>query len=309
MSTLDARNDESVGVENARNTAVTWLDGAFVEPEKAVISVFDHGLLYGDGCFEGIRAYNGRIFKLGAHLDRMWTSASELRLDPPFSRDEIESAIRESMERLGRKDAYIRLVFTRGVGTLGLHPFHCPKSTAFIITDSITLYPKEMYDEGMEIIVAHRRRVPVCCLDPRVKSLNYLNNIMAKVEAIDAGVLEALMLNMDGEVSECTGDNIFIVKDGVISTPPVSAGILVGVTRQYIINTIAPSCGFEVQERPIQLDDVFGADELFLTGTAAEIIGVRRVGDRTIGSGSVGDVTRRLSTAFSEIVSENAPED
>ncbi len=286
-----------------------WLDGKLVAADEARISVFDHAVLYGDGCFEGIRAYGGRIFKLKSHLDRMYASAQKIRLTPTYSRDEIERAIRGALDANGLSDAYIRLVFTRGVGTLGLHPFHCPKPSAFVITDTIELYPPELYESGMAVIVAKRRRVPVVSLDPAIKSLNYLNNILAKIEAIDAGVLEAIMLNVEGEVSECTGDNIFVVRDGRLITPSASAGILHGVTRRYVMEELGPALGHVVEERPMKLDEILGADEVFLTGTAAEIIGVNRIDGHKIGGGGVGPVTRALEAEFRKRVSSNAPED
>ncbi len=286
-----------------------WIDGELVASDKARISVFDHAVLYGDGCFEGIRAYGGRVFKLKSHLDRMYASAEKIRLTPSYSKDEIEQAIRHALDVNGLSDAYIRLVFTRGVGTLGLHPFQCPKPTAFVITDTIQLYPPELYESGMAVIVAKRRRVPIESLDPAIKSLNYLNNILAKIEAIDADVLEAIMLNIDGQVSECTGDNIFVVRDGRLITPSASAGILHGVTRRYVMDELGPALGHPVEERPMQLDEILGADEVFLTGTAAEIIGVTRIDEHTIGSGVVGPVTRGLETEFRKRVSSNAPED
>jgi len=286
-----------------------WLDGTFVESSEANVSVFDHGLLYGDGCFEGIRIYNGRILKLRSHVVRMFRSAAAIRLQPQHTIDEMEEIIRETVAINEQRDGYIRLVFTRGKGTLGLNPFLCPTATVFVIVEKIKLYPTEMYEDGMSIIVAKRPRVPIECLDPQVKSLNYLNNILAKIEAIDEGVLEALMLNQDGEVAECTGDNIFVIKDGEISTPPVSAGILNGITRKLVIDDIAPALEYEVIERTITLDEVFDADEVFLTGTACEVIGVSHVGDKVIGCGKVGVITHSLENQFRKMVSENAPED
>ncbi|MHC4946717.1 MAG: branched-chain-amino-acid transaminase [Planctomycetota bacterium] len=286
-----------------------WLDGRLVPRTEATVSVFDHGLLYGDGCFEGIRAYDGRIFKLGSHLDRMYRSAERIRLAPAYGRDEIEAAIRETMAANGLRDAYIRLVFTRGVGTLGLHPFLCPRPGTFVIADQIQLYPASLYDHGMRVIVARRPRIPVECLDPAIKSLNYLNNILAKIEAIDANVLEAIMLNTDGWVSECTGDNIFVVRDGRIATPPTEAGMLHGITRQFVIDELAPALGHRVEERMMRLDELLAADEVFLTGTAAEIIGVSRVDEHVIGTGAVGPITRSLIDAFHARVRANAPED
>ena len=286
-----------------------WIDGQLVPEDEAKVSVMDHGLLYGDGCFEGIRIYNGRIFKLGSHLRRMWDSAEEIRLQSPYSMEEVERAIRETVSANQLTDGYIRLVFTRGVGTLGLHPFLCPVPTVFVIADTIKLYPQELYESGMQIIVAERRRVPRECLDPQIKSLNYLNNILAKIEAIDAGVLEALMLNMEGWVSECTGDNVFVVKDGAVFTPPPDAGILNGITRQFLIDDLGPSLGLPIQEKLFRLEEVYQADELFLTGTAAEVIGVTRIGDRVIGDGTVGPITRRFVSEFRARVSADAPED
>jgi len=285
-----------------------WLNGTFVESEDAQVSVFDHGLLYGDGCFEGIRVYNGRIFKLRSHLKRLFESAEAIRLQPGYSIDELEEHVRATVQINDQKDGYIRLVITRGTGTLGLNPFLCPTATVFIIVENIKLYTDEMYREGMSIIVAKRPRIPAQCLDPKVKSLNYLNNILAKIEAIDAGVLEALMLNLDGEVSECTGDNIFIIKDGEISTPPISSGILHGITRQFVIEEVTPALGIAVQERTIQLDEVFVADEVFLTGTAAEVIGVSHIGDDVVGEGKVGPITLKLEKEFRRRVSQDAPE-
>jgi branched-chain amino acid aminotransferase len=286
-----------------------WMDGQLVDQDQARVSVYDHGLLYGDGCFEGLRVYDGRIFKLGAHLRRMYQSAEKIRLTPAYEPEQIAQAIRGCLKANNLKDAYIRLIFTRGAGTLGLHPFRCPKSGTIIIADKIQLYPDELYQNGMKVIVAQRPRIPIPCLDPAIKSLNYLNNILAKIEAIDAGVLEAIMLNTGGYVSECTGDNIFRVKNGQIATPPTEAGILHGVTRRYVIDELAPELGFAVQQRMMRLDEFFDADEVFLTGTAAEIIGVNQIDDRTIGSGEVGPVTRALEDEFRKRVRQNAPED
>lgn len=286
-----------------------WMNGSLVDSENATVSVFDHGLLYGDGCFEGIRIYNGKIFKLHSHVVRMFNSASAMRLQPGYTVEEIEDAVRETVAANDRQDGYIRLVFTRGVGTLGLNPFLCPTAAVFIIAEKIQLFPDEMYEEGVSIIVAQRPRVPIKCLDPNVKSLNYLNNILAKIEAIDAGCLEALMLNLEGEVAECTGDNIFIVKDGHIATPRKEAGILHGITRQYVIDEIASSLGHTIEERRITLDEVKDADELFLTGTAAEVIGVSHIEDEPVGSGDVGPITKTFEAEFRRRVSNDAPED
>ena len=286
-----------------------WIDGKLVDQADAKVSVYDHGLLYGDGCFEGIRAYDGRVLKLRSHLSRMYGSAERIRLKPAYGPEQIDKAIRDTLNANGMRDAYIRLIFTRGVGTLGLHPFRCPVPGTIVITDKIQLYPKELYDNGMKVIVAKRPRIPIACLDPAIKSLNYLNNILAKIEAIEANVLEAIMLNVDGYVAECTGDNIFIIKNGQIATPSAEAGILHGITRQYVLNEIAPEMGFEVTEKMMKLDEVLNADEVFLTGTAAEIIGVNQIDDRTIGNGNVGTITKKLAQEFRKRVTRNAPED
>jgi len=286
-----------------------WMDGELIDQDQAKVSVFDHGFLYGDGCFEGIRVYGGRIFKLRSHLERLYRSAEKLHLESPYSIDEIDRATRETVIANNIADGYIRLVFSRGVGTLGLNPFKCPKPGTVIIADSIALYPPELYETGMKVIVAERPRIPIRCLDPAIKSLNYLNNILAKVEAIEAGVLEAIMLNVDGYVSECTGDNIFIVKDGKLVTPPPEAGMLHGITREFVIDVIGPACGHGVETRMLRIEDVLAADEVFLTGTAAEIIGVNQVGDTVIGSGKVGSVTAKLVAEFRRRVQQDATED
>jgi len=289
--------------------ATIWFDGAIVPQHEAKVSVYDHGLLYGDGVFEGIRVYGGRVFKMQSHLRRLYESAERIRLAIPYTLAELEQALRDTVRASAKPDAYIRLVVTRGVGTLGLNPFTCPMPHVFIICDSIQLYPPQLYDTGMKVIVAKRPRIPVACLDPAIKSLNYLNNILAKIESIDAGVLEAIMLNTDGQVAECTGDNIFLVKDGAVVTPPPEAGLLNGVTRRFVIETLCPALGITCTERHLRLEDVYAADEVFLTGTAAEVIGVHAVGDRTIGSGHGGPVTQRLTAEFRRRVMADAPED
>tara|TARA_B100001059_G_scaffold103630_2_gene103491 strand:+ start:11015 stop:11965 length:951 start_codon:yes stop_codon:yes gene_type:complete len=286
-----------------------WLNGELVPAETASISIFDHGLLYGDGCFEGIRVYNSRIFKLRSHLVRMFESAQKIHLKPRWTMEEIEQAVRTTVAQNNITNGYVRLVFTRGVGTLGLNPFHCHKPTAFVIAADIALYPEDLYRDGLPVVIAKRRRIPVNCLNPEIKSLNYLNNILAKVEAIDAGVLEAIMLNERGEVAECTGDNIFLIKDGVISTPDTSAGMLHGVTRRFVIDTIAPAMGYDVVERPHEISEFLEADEVFLTGTAAEVIGVNKIDQTTIGNGSVGPITAKLTEKFRALVREDAAED
>jgi branched-chain amino acid aminotransferase len=286
-----------------------WLDGKLVDQADAKVSVYDHGLLYGDGCFEGIRAYDGRVLKLRSHLKRMFSSAERIRLKPAYTPEQIEKAIRDTLNANGMRDAYIRLIFTRGVGTLGLHPFRCPAPGTIVITDKIQLYPPELYENGMKVIVANRPRIPIACLDPAIKSLNYLNNILAKIEAIDAEVLEAIMLNVEGYVAECTGDNIFVIKDGKIATPSADAGILHGITRQFVVHEIGPALGYTVIEKLIKLDEVLSADEVFLTGTAAEVIGVNQIDDHKIGNGQVGPITKQLAQEFRKRVMKNAPED
>ena len=286
-----------------------WMDGNLVDPADAKVSVYDHGLLYGDGCFEGLRGYKGRIFKMESHLRRLEESAERIRMKVPYSRAELAQAMKETMAACGMQDCYIRLVVTRGAGTLGLNPFTCPRPGVIIIVDTIQLYPHELYKAGMKVIVAQRPRIPVECLDPAIKSLNYLNNILAKIEAIDAKVLEAIMLNTDGDVSECTGDNIFAIKGGRIHTPPTSAGILHGITRQFVIDDLAPAVGLPVDERRMVIEDLYTADEVFLTGTAAEIIGVSAIGDRVIGAGRMGPLTGKLEAEFRHRIEAGAPED
>lgn len=289
---------------------LVYVNGRMLPKSEASVSVFDHGLLYGDGVFEGIRVYNGKIFKLGQHLERLWRSAERIRLTIPLSREEMTHVLRRCVEANEITDGYIRLLVTRGEGTLGLNPFRCPKAGIICIADQIALYPPELYERGMKVIVAKRPRIPIRCLDPRIKSLNYLNNILAKVEAIDVGLLEAVMLNTDGYVAECTGDNIFMVRDGELITPPPEAGILEGITRRFVIETLCPDLGLRCREALFRLDELLAADEVFLTGSAAEIIAVTQVDETVIGQGREGPVTARLRARFREIVtSDNVPED
>ena len=274
-----------------------WLNGKLVDREDAKISVFDHGLLYGDGVFEGIRSYNGRVFRLKEHIRRLFDSANGIRLAIPMTPDELAKAVADTIQANGLKDAYIRVVVTRGVGTLGLDPNRCQAPTVFVITDKIVLYPPELSENGLEIITAATMRNHPNAVNPRLKSLNYLNNILAKIEAIDAGTLEAVMLNHQGFVAECTGDNLFIVRDGVLFTPPIAAGILEGITRDEII-AIAEDFGIKVREENLTRHDLYVADECFLTGTAAEVVPVVRIDKRTIGDGHPGPVTKRLLEEF-----------
>ncbi len=278
-----------------------WLDGNLVDRENAKLSVFDHGTLYGDGVFEGIRIYDGKIFQCEAHLERLFNSARCIRLPIPYTKQELGEAMVQALEANEIRDGYIRLVVTRGAGTLGLTPFKCPDPSVFIIADSIQLYPEEMYTDGMSVIFAKTVRTSPRMLNPSVKSLNYLNNILAKIEAVDAGVPEAIMLNEQGEVAEGTGDNVFIVKDSQVITPPPEAGILVGITRGIVMK-LAERLGMALQEKPVTMEELYAADECFLTGTAAEVIAVTKIDGQAIGDGKVGPVAKQLQVAFHEFI-------
>lgn len=274
-----------------------YLDGKLVDEESAKISVFDHGLLYGDGVFEGIRSYNGRVFKLKEHLDRLYRSAQAIMLKIPLGKKEMVEAVLMTLRANKMKDAYIRLVVTRGKGDLGLDPNKCPKPTVFIITHTIKLYPKELYCKGMEVITVPTIRNLVSAIDPQIKSLNYLNNILAKIEANLAGVPEAVMLNKDGYVVECTGDNIFIIKKDMLITPPVYLGVLEGITRNTVIE-LAKKLKIKTEEEVFTRYSLYNADECFLTGTAAEIIPVVKIDGRIIGDGIPGKISLRLMKVF-----------
>lgn len=277
-----------------------YLNGKLVEKEKAVISVFDHGLLYGDGVFEGIRSYDSLIFKLKEHIDRLYRSADAIGLEIPMTKDEMTKAVIETLKANNLKGAYIRLVVTRGPGDLGLDPRKCKFSTVFIITDKITLYPKEFYQKGLKIITAKTRRNLAAALDPKIKSLNYLNNILAKTEAVRAGTEEAIMLTYNDYVAECTGDNIFMVKGGKLFTPPANIGALEGITRGAVMK-LAKSIGVHFEEKMLKLENLYAADEVFLTGTAAEIIPVTIIDKRKIGMGKPGEITARLMDEFKKL--------
>ncbi|MCB2154753.1 branched-chain-amino-acid transaminase [bacterium] len=279
---------------------VIYLDGEFVAKGDAKISVFDHGLLYGDGVFEGIRLYEKNIFRFEQHLDRLWSSARSIMLDIPMSREEMIEATCETCRRNGLTNGYIRLVVTRGVGDLGLAPWICKKPSVFIIAAGIQLYPKELYENGLQIVTAATRRIAPDTFSARVKSLNYLNNIMAKINAQNAGAPEALLLNREGYVVEATADNVFLIKDGMITTPPTYIGALRGITRDAAID-IARHQGYTVREEPFALYEVYDADEMFLTGTAAEVISVVKVDGRTIGNGKPGPITNKLLQEFRAI--------
>jgi len=278
-----------------------YISGKYYSADEAKISVYDHGLLYGDGVFEGIRAYDGRVFKLAEHIKRLYDSARAIALVIPMSPDEMASAIKATLAENRRSDAYIRVVVTRGCGDLGLAPWLCSKPEVIIITDSIALYPKDDYDAGLAVVTVPTMRNSGNALSPRIKSLNYLNNILAKIEARLAGVKEAIMLNQRGEVAECTGDNIFIVTGGALRTPPPDAGILEGITRNVVME-IARDKGIPVYERVLTRYDLYVADECFLTGTAAEVIAVTKIDDRPIGTGKPGPTTKMLLAEFHKLV-------
>jgi branched-chain amino acid aminotransferase len=280
-----------------------WIDGKLVDKADAKISVYDHGLLYGDGVFEGIRLYAGRIFRSKEHIRRLFDSARAIRLTIPMSAEQIVQGIEQTARANNFTDCYIRLLVTRGVGYLGLNPTRCANPSVIIIADTIELYPKEMYQKGMAIITASVIRNHPNALSPRIKSLNYLNSILARIEAVDAGVSEAILLNHEGNVAECTADNIFIVRGGMVCTPGTADGILEGITRDVMIE-LCGRLSIPCQERTLQRHDVYVADECFLTGTAAEVIPVVRIDGRPIGTGEPGPITRRLSEAFHKYVRE-----
>ena len=278
-----------------------YINGKFVRQDAAKVSVFDHGLLYGDGVFEGIRSYNGLVFRLNEHIDRLYDSARFIMLKIPLTKLEMINAVIKTLRINNLRDSYIRLVVTRGIGDLGLDPKKCfGAPTIIIIADKIKLYPGKFYKQGLKIIIANTRRNVFEALSPEIKSLNYLNNILAKMEASKAGVEEAIMLNCAGNVAECTGDNIFIVKNGRLFTPPVTAGILKGITRQAVLD-IAKKIGIVSAEKIIKTPDLFAADECFLTGTAAEIVPVVKIGKKGIGNSRPGDITLRLRNEFRKL--------
>jgi branched-chain amino acid aminotransferase len=280
-----------------------WIDGKLYDKADAKISVYDHGLLYGDGVFEGIRVYNGRIFECQAHLDRLWASAKAIRLPIPISKEQLTAAMEETVRANGFKDCYVRTVVTRGPGDLGIDPRKSPKPSVFIISDLIAVYPREMYEKGISIITASVVRNHPNALSARIKSLNYLNNILAKIEANDAGASEAVMLNHVGNVSECTAENIFVVLGGQVQTPTATDGILEGVTRKVMLDLCRRN-QIPCVEKVLQRHDLYVADECFLTGTGAEVMPVTRVDGREIGTAQVGPITRRLIDAFHRHVRE-----
>ncbi|MEE9368688.1 MAG: branched-chain-amino-acid transaminase [Pontiella sp.] len=284
-----------------------FLGNKLVDEKDAVVSVFDHGLLYGDGVFEGIRAYNGRVFLLDEHIDRLYDSAKAIALNIPMTKQEMSEAVVETCKANEIADGYVRLVVTRGRGTLGLNPYLCDKAEIIVIAAKIQLYPQDLYDNGLKIVTVGTIRNHPEAINPRIKSLNYLNNVMAKIEAINAGCMECLMLNHKGEVAEASGDNVFAVKNGVLSTPPASCGALEGLTRNKVMQ-LAKDAGYEVRESVMQRYDLYVADEVFLTGTAAEIISVVDIDKRVIGDGNPGKVTAELSALYSKCArSEGTP--
>jgi branched-chain amino acid aminotransferase len=277
-----------------------YINGKLYDKADAKVSVYDHGLLYGDGVFEGIRVYAGKVFRLKEHVERLYDSARAVALEIPLSRPQMAEAVESTVKANGKQEGYVRLVVTRGAGSLGLDPRKTSDPQVIIIVDDIVMYPQELYDNGMEIVTAATIRNHPNALNPRVKSLNYLNNIMAKVEGVRAGCHEALMLNHKGEVAECTGDNIFLVKHGVLKTPPPDAGILEGVTRNAVLE-LARAAGIPVEEPALTRHDVYTADECFLTGTAAEVIPIVKVDGRPIGNGKPGPITRQLRESFHQL--------
>ena len=281
-----------------------WIDGKLFDKADAKVSVYDHGLLYGDGVFEGIRVYNGKIFECDTHLDRLWASAKAIRLTIPLSREQLNAAMEETVRASGYRDCYIRAVVTRGAGDLGIDPRKSPKASVFIIVDLIAVYPRELHEKGMSVITSSVIRNHPNALSARIKSLNYLNNILAKIEANDAGAGEAVMLNHEGNVAECTVENIFIVRSGQVQTPTASDGILEGVTRKVMIQ-LCGQMGVPFVEKILQRHDLYIADECFLTGTGAEVVPVTKIDGRPIGTGEPGPITRRLMDAFHRHVRES----
>ena len=283
------------------STPQVYINGKLYPKADAKISVYDHGLLYGDGVFEGLRIYSGKVFKLKEHVERLFESARAIKLDIPLTPDEMMKAIQSTVEANQKRDGYIRPVVTRGAGYLGLDPRKCSDPQVIIIVDDITMYPDEMYEHGMEIVTVATIRNHPNALNPRIKSLNYLNNIMAKLEGQLAGCAEALMLNQQGEIAECTGDNVFLVRHGKLLTPSIEAGILEGITRNTVIE-LATKAKIEVREIPLTRHDLYISDECFLTGSAAEIIPVTKCDARVIGNGMPGPVTKQLREAFTRLV-------
>ncbi|MCB4755671.1 MAG: branched-chain-amino-acid transaminase [Elusimicrobia bacterium] len=285
-----------------------FIDGNWVFPEEAKISVFDHALLYGDGIFEGIRAYDGHIFRLSEHLDRLFRSASKIGLTLPKTKAELEKIAKESLGLNNLKNAYIRLIVTRGIGDLGLDPRACGTPSVILIAGQIALFPEKCYREGLEAVFVNTRRNLTSAVDPSIKSLNYLNSILAKIEANEKNVPEGIMLNNDGYVAECSGDNVFFVKGDTIVTPPTSAGILEGITRAAVIDIVKNKTKYRIKEILFTADEMILADEVFFTGTAAEIIPVTKIDNRAIGTGKPGPITLELIHLFRDLVQSEIKE-
>ncbi len=283
-----------------------YIDGKWLSKRDAKVSVFDHGLLYGDGVFEGIRAYHGHVFRLEQHLRRLERSASLISLKIPLTISDLAAIVRTAIKKNGLQDAYIRLLITRGVGDLGLDPRACPRPSVIVIADKLRLFPAECYENGLSAVFAKTRRNLTAALDPSIKSMNYLNNILAKIEAVRKNVPEALMLNVNGHVSECTGDNVFFVKGNTVVTPPTSAGVLVGITRAVVFEIIKKHTTFKLKEQLFYPRSLFDADEVFFTGTAAEIIPVTKIDGRKIGKGRPGPATIHLINLFKQLVRHEA---
>lgn len=278
-----------------------YINGQYFSKADAKISVYDHGLLYGDGVFEGMRIYGGKVFRLQEHLVRLWESSLSIGLAIPTTIEALTDDVNECVSKNELDDGYIRLVVTRGSGSLGIDPNRCSDPQVIIIADKITLYPQELYENGLDLVTASTIRNHPAALSPRIKSLNYLNNVLAKMEGLKANCVEALMLNHKGDVAECTGDNIFVVRKGQLQTPPVDAGILEGITRNAVLE-LAREAGIETVEMTLSRHDIYTADECFLTGSAAEVIAAVRLDDRVIGNGKPGPITKQLNEAFRKLV-------
>jgi branched-chain amino acid aminotransferase len=312
MNKTATREASSKPASEARGTAAKsdakeskiYIDGKFFPEAEAKISVYDHGLLYGDGVFEGIRFYNGRVFRLKEHIERLWDSARSICLEIPMTQGEMSDALLETIRQNNLRDGYVRLLVTRGIGNLGLNPLQCKRPSVIIIAATIELYPASIYQSGLTVVTCATRRIGTAALNPAVKSLNYLNNVLARIEANLAGADEALMLNEAGNVAECTADNVFIIKHGQIFTPPITAGALRGITRSVVFD-IAAELGLKISEIEITRHDVFIADECFLTGTAAEVIPVIKADGRVIGAGKPGPITARMMGRFKEMTQES----
>jgi branched-chain amino acid aminotransferase len=289
---------------SAAKSLQIYVDGEFFDQANAKVSVFDHGLLYGDGIFEGIRFYNGRVFRMEEHMERLWESARSICLDIPLSRQEMDEALLETIRQNDLRDGYVRLIVTRGVGNLGLNPAQCKQPSVIIIATTIALYPEALYKRGLTVVTVPTRRMGAATLNPAIKSLNYLNNVLARIEANLADADEALMLNDAGNIAECTADNVFVVKRGQIMTPPITAGALRGITRSVVFD-IAAELGIKISEPELTRHDLYIADEAFLTGTAAEVIPMIKVDGRTIGNGKPGEITNRTIARFRELTRES----